>query len=60
MYVCFAFLAQTATALELVTPLEDIKPTIAANFPIEEKIVLQAVDAFGRRVYSGPDSELVS
>ena len=58
--IWYAYTEQTATALQLVTATSDIKPKQSANFPIEDKIVLQALDASGERVYSGSDSILVS
>ena len=50
--------AQNATQL-VITTKANIKPRQNANFPIEGYIVIEAQDANGRRVYSGPDSTLV-
>ncbi|XP_041377290.1 uncharacterized protein LOC121389705 [Gigantopelta aegis] len=48
--------AQSATSLELITPLEKIPTKIGANCPLE--LELEVRDQLGNRIFSGPDSSL--
>ncbi|KAK3592578.1 hypothetical protein CHS0354_018845 [Potamilus streckersoni] len=49
--------AQTAARLVLLNGA-DVKPKQSANFPIEDKIIVEIQDSLGHRIYSGPDSSL--
>lgn len=58
-FLYFIVPEQTATQLVILNNA-DIKTKIGAHCPIEPNIVLEMRDSSGKRIYSGPDSSLVS